>query len=330
MKKLALFSLIILPMLAASCTSSVTQSSFLMDTVVTYDIAAKDAEQLIGHCDDLTSALESTLSAHIEESAVSRFNRGEELTDPDALMIAATAIDVYYNTMGAYDITVAPLVTLWDVAHADDGWTPPSDGEINEALGYVGAYKLVLDYDRLITPYDGTKIDLGGLAKGYALGVTAEYLSENNAVGTVSFGGNVAVIGSKSDGSPWQIGVKDPEAPDTLIGVLSLDSGMVAVSGGYERYAEHEGVRYHHIIDPSTGNPSSSDLLSAAVVVDSPDRLSGALCDALSTALFVLGSDASMTLYESGVYDFEALLVKEDGTVILTDGLTDRFTAYEK
>lgn len=328
--------LILSCILLCGCTEkTVTSSSFMMDTVITYEITADNADALISQCDAVTGEIEKLMSAHLENSEVCRFNSDSNAVtlSPDTAAVIETALAVSRITQGAYDITVAPIVMLWGIGSHD--FIPPTDKEIQALLPLIGYEKLTLENDTFTKSDSGMMIDLGGIAKGYALGKCAEYLTENNASGTVSFGGNIALIGTKADGGSYNIGIRDPFDASALCGVIRMDSGIVAVSGGYERYSEHGGVRYHHIISPDTGYPAESDIASAAVIVDTADAYSGALADALSTALFVMGSEKSMELYKMTQsmsftgWHFEAVLTLSDGSVTVTPGLTERFSEYE-
>ncbi len=334
MKRLLIIILLFSLMLVGCGSVRVTHSEFMMDTVISYDVTHSDANALIEECNNITSSAEDLFSAYSETSEVSTFNNSGRLIIEDIPEIYDTlrvALEVWEISGGAFDVTVFPLVKLWNVTHSENDWIPPTDDEIQSLLPCVGMEKLMFDsYQLTRVPYDSNiQIDLGGIAKGYTLGKCAEYLTENNAVGTVSFGGNIALVGSKKDGSLWKVGVRNPLSPDALIGTLSLESGIVAVSGSYERYTEYDGVRYHHIIYPKTGYPAESDLASALVWMRKSDAYSGAYADALSTALFVMGHDAALELYKP-YSDFEAVLIKTDGTVTLTDGLAGRYTAYEE
>ena len=332
MKRLAL--LLIPLLLLTSCAERITRTEFIMDTVITYDVTSKHGDVHVEHTVDVVKSLEAELSAHIEDSTVSRFNRGERVEiSSAAYTMIQIANEVSEATDGAYDITVAPLVSLWNVT--GENFVPPSDGEIAALLPFVGYGKLTVEKVTVtengsdatkfyLSAPEGTMIDLGGIAKGYACGFTESFLEAKGHEGTLNFGGNVAVMGEKKDG--WNVGIKNPAEPDTIIGVLNIDSGIVAVSGGYERYGEFESKRYHHIIDPKTGYPAESDLASAAVWVKGGGNGEGALADALSTALFVMGSERSLELYRSQKFEFEAILIKNDGTVITTDGIGDSFT----
>ena len=333
MKRLLVIIFILLITLTGCDNVRITHSEFKMDTVISYDITHSSADSLIAHCSEITASAEGLFSAYSEVSAVSKFNTSDKLIIEDIPELYETlrvASEVNEISDGAFDITVFPLVKLWNVTHSEDDWTPPSDDEITALMKDIGMDKLTFDsYQLTRAPYESnTQIDLGGIAKGYTLGKCAEYLTENNASGTVSFGGNIALVGNKKDGSKWQVGIKNPFSPDTLIATLSLDSGIVAVSGSYERYTEYNGVRYHHIIDPKTGYPAESDLASVAVWMPGADAYSGAYADALSTALFVMGHDAALELYKP-YSDFEAVLIKNDGTVTVTDGLLERYSVYE-
>ena len=155
----------------------------------------------------------------------------------------------------------------------------------------------------------------------------------------LSYGGNVAVFGKKPDGSAFSVGVKDPFDPSSLTGKLSIRSGIVAVSGGYERYVDYNGKRYHHIIDPATGYPSESDLASAGIWVSVSSPEAGAAADALSTACFVLGAEKSMELYDSEEFknyakslgcEFGFMFIKADGTLVMTDNISEIYTTFEK
>lgn len=317
------------------CTNTrVTDSEFMMDTIINYDITHSDVYALIDECNNITASTEALFSAYSGTSAVSEFNNSRKIIIediPELYDVLRISSEVHEISGGAFDITVFPLVKLWNVTHSEDSWTPPNDDDIQALMPDVGMDKLMYDsYLLTRVPYESmTEIDLGGIAKGYTLGKCAEYLSSQKAMGTLNFGGNIALIGSKRGGESWNVGIKNPFAPDTLIGVLALDSGIVATSGAYERYTEYDSVRYHHIIDPSTGYPADSDLALVAVWVSEADAYSGAYADALSTALFVMGHDAALELYKP-YSNFEAVLIKNDGTVTVTDGLAERYTSYEE
>lgn len=136
----------------------------------------------------------------------------------------------------------------------------------------------------------------------------------------LDFGGNILTIGVKPDGSPWRVGIADPDTEGTL-GVLEIENQSVVVSGGYERYfVGEDGERYWHILDPETGYPAHSGLIQTAIIGDESK-----LCDALSTATFVMGIDKAVD-YWRAYGDFEMILLTEDREIYLTEGLSGAFS----
>ena len=171
---------------------------------------------------------------------------------------------------------------------------------------------------------DGMEIDLGSVAKGYTGDVLSAFLKENGVTSAMlDLGGNIQTVGSKPDGSSWRVGIRDPEG-DGNLGVVEVVNQAVITSGGYERYFEEDGVRYWHILDPQTGFPARSGLLSVTIIGEC-----GAVCDSLSTALFVMGLDDALDHWRQ-YRDFEAVFVSEDGSVTITAGLEDGFALSQK
>lgn len=278
--------------------------------------------------------LEGLLSRTDPDSAVSRLNRsagepveaGSELC---RLLDAAAACSAAVN--GAFDITVAPVVDAW--GFTDETQQVPSSAALAELLPRVGMEHIRPEADGVSVRLDpGTEIDLGGIAKGYAADCLLDLFREAGSPrGWVSLGGNVLAWGLRPDGTPWRIGIQDPRYPEQqrYAGVLSLEDAFAVTSGGYQRYFEQNGVRYHHILNPAGGYPAKSGLVSVTVVApaegEGPAPGSGTLCDALSTALFVMGEEQALAFWRSGVYDFQLVLVTGDGRVVTTAGLEGIF-----
>lgn len=320
----ALFLLLTLLLLCAcrkydfySTVSYSTADIFAMDTIITVRLAGEAEDSVFDECERIIKNIEASLSKTIDTSEVAKLNvaKANEAVDmPVSSALLRLALEVSEKTHGAFDITLEPVTRLWNVT--DKGFIPPDEASIKGALEHTGADKLTLD-GNIITKTDARAgIDLGGIGKGYAAQAVCEYLEAQGYVGTVSFGGNIGTVSQKADGEPFVIAIKSPFDTSDIIGTLKLDHGFVAVSGAYERYAEIDGVRYHHIIDPETGRPSNSDIASAIAI-----SKNGALADALSTALFVMGSERAIELYEHNAFDFEAIIIKNNGGIILTDGL---------
>ena len=162
---------------------------------------------------------------------------------------------------------------------------------------------------------EGMAVDLGGIAKGYASDKVAELLKEKGvASAIVSLGGNVYGVGTKPDGEKWEVALANPLDANDYCGLISIENQAVVTSGGYQRYFEENGKKYHHIIDPATGYPAESGLLSVTIISDS-----GTEADVLSTALYVMGLEKALAFWQEHG-GFEAIFVTEAGEVIATEG----------
>lgn len=170
---------------------------------------------------------------------------------------------------------------------------------------------------------DKCTLDLGAVGKGIACDVVQDYLKKQKEVSgaVIAVGGSILLYGSKADGSDWNVAVQNPRGQDgEAMGVLSLSGTTnVSTSGDYEKYFMQDGKRYHHILDPSTGYPADSGLISVTIVSDS-----GLLSDGLSTACFVLGKEKGQKLLET--YGAEGIFIDQNKKVTVTKGLKDKFT----
>lgn len=310
--------------LAFSCSNTASYAQhilFAMDTVIEIDLPVGSESSLFQQCEELIRSSEALFSKTTADSDVSHFNCEESraLISEETGSLIAEALRFSRETGGAFDITVEPLSALWDVTGAAP--RVPDESEITDALQSVGYEKLSLilleDEAELVKSNPSTRIDLGAIAKGYTCSQLVQYLMEEGVpYGKLSFGGNLGLFGEKPDGTPWRVGIKNPLAPDTIAAYISVPARFVSVSGDYERYFEADGKRYHHIIDPHDGYPADNGICSAVVVAED-----GALADALSTALFVMGKDEAITFSQTSPLSFEAVLFCKDGTVWASSGL---------
>ena len=304
---------------------------FAMDTYITLRLARKTADGTVltdsylsgvaDECEKILSKIELAISAHSPASDVYALNSDINKllsVNEDLLAIINTANTIRSLTGGVFDYTLGALTELWNIK---GGGPVPTADAISEALSHTGAGKFLIK-DRSITKLDpDAKLDFGGIGKGIAAQRLLEYLSTTDVqYGLVSLGGNIGVFGEKPEYGTYKVGLRSPDDAAEVAGYFYITSGFVSVSGDYERYFEEDGVRYHHIIDPRTGRPADSGLRSAAV-----HTANGALSDALSTALFILGAEKSLELYESGSIDFEAVFTTADGEIICTPGIADSF-----
>ncbi|MFA5698969.1 MAG: FAD:protein FMN transferase, partial [Sphaerochaeta sp.] len=192
----------------------------------------------------------------------------------------------------------------------------PSDEEIQALLPLVDYTRVVLDEETLSVylPITGMVLDLGGIAKGWAADEVARVLSGHK--GIINLGGNVLVMGSKPDSSPWRIGIQDPDnTRGSYIGIVDMINSTLVTSGPYERFFEHEGTIYHHILDTKTGYPVISPLTSVSIITQR-----SVIADGLSTSVYALGIEQGLELVNrlDGV---EAVLLTEDGSIYLSDGI---------
>ena len=326
MKKLCflLALLLCLPSLPSCAVREHTRSFLSMGTTVTVTLYTNDtaaAEQAFAECRLILTELESLWDLRNENGEIAQWNAsatGGRL-DARTVTLLQTARSVSNATNGAFDLTVAPLVGLWETCGEENRL--PRTEELTELLAHVGASTLALTDQSLLKADPQTKIDLGGIGKGAAMSALIDYLKGTSiAGGLVSFGSNVAVFGQKPDQKPFTVALRDPKNANGTVGRLTLDAGWVlSVSGDYERFVTVNGQRYHHILDPQTGYPAQSGLASVAVIAED-----GAVADALSTALFVLGRDGGLDFYQTCTdFRFEALFIESDGTVTATNGFAD-------
>lgn len=291
---------------------------FAMDTVMQLTAYGPGADDALAACEQEIRRLEGLLSCEDPAAELARCNAGQSDVSAETAALVQTALSLSAATGGAYDPTLRPVTLAWGFPTGD--YRVPDEAERAACLARTGTDKVTIT-GHTIALSGGAQLDLGGIAKGCAAGRLRALLQDAGVSSAlVSLGGNIAAVGAKPDGSAWQIGLQDPQSPDACFGVVSVTDACVVTSGGYQRYFEQDGVRYHHILDPVTGAPAASGLLSVSVV-SSDDTAA----DALSTALFVLGLERGADLYRAGELSFEAVFMTDDGSVYITPGLADRY-----
>lgn len=308
-----------------------------MDTAMVISTYGSRSTAAAYASEDLIRALEDHLSRTKEDSDVSRLNSagGEAIEAGEDLWTLLYVSRAYHHcTEGAFDITVAPVVAAW--GFTEDGFRVPSSGELKKLLMLVDGSAVsvsAMPGDASVSLAPGQAVDLGGIAKGYAADKLTDLFREYEVPRAMaSLGGNVLAWGDRPDGAPWRVGVQDPARPgeqNAFVGVLNLKNAFAVTSGGYQRYFEEDGKTYHHIIDPATGYPADSGLTSVTVVTGCEpeiDCLPGTMCDAFSTALFIMGEEKALDFWRSWVAPaFDLVLVTEDGRVVVTEGLAEAF-----
>lgn len=317
-RSLALILLCLAVLLCGCAAKPASREFFAMDTVMQLTAYGPGADDALAACEQEIYRLEGLLSCQDAEAELARCNAGQSRVSSETAALVRTALSLSAATGGAYDPTLLPVSRAWGFSTGD--YRIPDEAERAALLSMTGADKVTVT-DDAIALSGGAQLDLGGIAKGYAAGRLRAVLQDAGVSSAiVSLGGNIAVIGAKPDGSAWQIGLQDPRAADTYFGVVSVTDACVVTSGSYQRYFELDGVRYHHILDPMTGAPAESGLLSVSVVAQDDTA-----ADALSTALFVLGLERGAALYRAGGLSFEAVFMTDDGSIYITPGLADRY-----
>ena len=331
MKRFACLLLAVL-LTVSLCGCGGTQESrldlFAMNTYMVITAEGGDTEEAVKSVSREISRLENALSRTIDTSSISRLNtEGSAVLDEDTSSLLAAALTYSADTNGAFDVTIAPLVELWGITSDDP--RVPSQEEIDALLPLVGSEHIHLD-GREATLDEGCAIDLGGIAKGFASDKAADILSRSGADrACANLGGNVYVY-SRENSRAWNVDIRDPQGKDGYVCILSLTDHFVVTSGGYQRYfTAPDGTVYQHILDPKTGYPVQSDLLSASVILPrSGDELAGTRADAYSTALYVMGESGAADFWRAH-RDFDMVLVTTDGRVVYTPGLASVFHEAE-
>ncbi len=323
-----------------SADSQASVSFYAMDTIMQITCYGKDAQAAASAAQAEIMRLDELLSIGNGNSEVSLINKnGGGILSADVSALAEYALLLYRMTDGAYDMTILPVMELWGFTSGD--YSVPDDESLKNTLRLCDSgmvtYMRVSDNTTtdkyMLELSDDQGIDFGGLAKGYASDRLVDIFDGCNIKSAYfSLGGNVYCYHRKTDGSDWNIAIENPLGTADYLGAVRVHDKAVVTSGGYERYFEQDGKRYHHIIDPATGYPAESGLISVTVV--SGD---GILADGLSTACFVMGLDESIGLWRAygagGTFEgrmiapFDLIMMADDGDVYVTQGIVQNFSS---
>jgi thiamine biosynthesis lipoprotein len=296
---------------------------FAMDTTLDINIQSrpeKDARADVAAAVALVKNIEAHTSMFRAGSDVAEVNRDAGVAPvkvhPDTMEMVKRSLQFSAMMDGAFDITVAPIVRLW--GFYDQKYRVPSQVEIDRTLPLVGYKKVLVDEQAgtVMLAQRGMQIDLGGVAKGYAVGSMYRLLKNRGVKSAViNFGGSVGAIGLRADGKPWVVGIKDPRGdPGTLVGELSISDNFVNTSGDYERYFIRDGVRYCHLIDPRTGRQPRSTMSTTIVGPDATN-------DDILSKLFVVGAQQGLELL-GRLPGYDAVFVDSEGRIIQSSGMS--------
>lgn len=310
-------------------TKTFTAMNTVMQITV-FNTSEGNNEEALNAMVSRVEELEKLFDPNLPDSDIYKINNmgsvdgGEKTTENGRIYVNRHTINILLSaksncleTEGAFDVRLMPIIELW--GFNDGSYGVPKSEEIKRTLDIFKKSKIDINKDEsCVTVSSGTKVSLGGIAKGYLGDELLKIAREYGATALLSLGGNIVLCGNKSDGDMWTVGIKNPnDAENIACSFKSEGNKSVVTSGAYERYFEYSGKTYHHIIDPKTGCPADSDLLSVTVVGEN-----GADCDAWSTALFVLGKEKAVAFaMEHNSYDF--ILITKNNEILITDGITD-------
>jgi thiamine biosynthesis lipoprotein len=329
MKKRVLIIIGLVAILLCGCSSryaniKVTDHTYLLGTLVKITIYGRDvSDEEFQEVFKIISDIEKKVSKNIPDNEISMINN----SNSDEVKISNDTYNIiekglYYSTLsqGKFDITIAPLVDLWGIG--SENAHVPNNEEIMEALNRINYNRInLIKKNQSIGIVEDTKIDLGGIAKGYVADKVSSYLKDNNmGHAVINLGGNILTVGKKPNGDSWKIGIQNPlDNRGKELGIVTIGEKSVVTSGIYERYLEEDGVKYHHILNPFTGYPIENDLVSVTIISD--HSVDG---DGLSTVAFSQGLKEGYSLVED-IDNVEAIFITKYNEVYLTTGAKDIF-----
>lgn len=289
------------------------ESFFAMNTVCSSKVSGSDSKEVLLNIHRIVKNLdEEMLSRQNENSAVSKLNenRGGEI-DKKLFEYFSVLLDVCKKSGGKFDFTLGAVSDLWDFGGDAD---LPDAAKLKETLSHSGSEKITLTENSVVYG-DSFTVDFGAAGKGIALDEIKNHLEKTETKeAVISIGGSILLYGEKD----FTVGIRNPEGnAGSYAAILNLDGCCVSTSGGYERFFEKDGKTYHHILDPETGCPAESGVVSVTVVSQS-----GILSDALSTACFVLGIENGAALAKK--YGCETVFIDENKKLWVSDGLRDK------
>ena len=311
--------------------SPIQVSRLALSTVVTIKVYADSAQAgpLIDQAFAEIGRIDTVMSRHRPDSEVNRVTAlawgGVAECSPELALVLARSRRFSELSGGAFDLTVGALTRLWNFP---DAVAPPAPSQIDSARALIGYQHLRLDGRRLSIDRRGLTLDLGGVAKGYAVDRAVAVLQAGGiTAGLVNAGGNIGYFGRKPDGQPWRTGIQHPRQTNGALITQVDDFGLpaVATSGDYQQWFQVGGRRYHHLLDPATGYPAEG-VVSATVWATSAME-----ADILSTTVFVLGPERGSALADS-LEGVEALVIVPDGghwRSLATAGIRGRYSLLE-
>jgi thiamine biosynthesis lipoprotein len=287
-----------------------------MDTIMSLTIYSSGDDAVMDEAIALIQRMDALFSVTNTESDIAKLNAagGKPVTvSEETYELVKKCIAVSEETDGLFDISIYPLVKAW--GFTTDEQHVPSEKDRLAAMKKINYKKIQLLSNYQIQLAKDMEIDLGAAAKGYLSQKLMELFQERGVKSAiVSLGGNVQTIGTKEDGSLFQVGITDPSDGTSIYGTLSVENKAVITSGIYQRYFTENGKTYHHIMDKRTGMPAENDLASVTVIGED-----GGTADALATALYVMGEETAEE-YQKNHPGIQLILIRKDGSCWQSSG----------
>ncbi|MBC2436111.1 FAD:protein FMN transferase [Clostridium saccharobutylicum] len=302
---------------------TITKTNYVLGTMVNLRAYGANANNAIEKSIERLNNIDDKMSAFKENSEISKINSkagiSMETVSKDTYYVIKKAVKYSKILEGTFDPTIRPLVSLWNIGKGDE--KIPGKYQIEERLKLVNYNDVILDDNNSSIMLKKIKqaLDVGGIAKGFAADEVRDIFYKYKIKSAlIDLGGNIFALGSKENGEPWRVGIQNPFEPrGEHIGILNVKNKSVVTSGNYERYFIKDGKRFHHILDPRTGYPSQSKIISATIISD--NSIDG---DGLSTGVYILGVDKAIDIIER-MNGIEAIFITEDKKIYTTSGVSD-------
>lgn len=290
---------------------------FAMDTIIDITVYDKEPSKLLEEARELVDTYENMFSISIQDSDVAKLNaaQGKPLAvSAETYELIQKSMEISERTEGLFDISIYPLVKAW--GFTTESYRVPDEKERKKILKVIDSGKIQLSDNATVCLPKEMQIDLGGIAKGYVSQKLVELFRDKGAAAAViSLGGNVQTYGKKPDGTPFTVGITNPQDGTSVLGTIEVGEKAVITSGSYQRYFEKDGVTYHHIMDKRTGAPAESDLTSVTILSDN-----GESADSLATALFIMGKEKAIAFDEKNE-DIQCILIDKENQVWTSEGI---------
>jgi len=330
MKKIVIFISLILMIFIVGCSTKdvdnpISRTEIIMGTTVGVTLYENGSEEVLDKVFKRVQEIENLVSINKEETEIDKLNENAGISP---VKLSDTSFEIiekalYYSKLstGGYDLTVGPLVKLWNIGLPEA--KVPTQEEIDEVIKNIDYTKVVLNKDtkEVFLSQKGMLLDLGSIAKGYAADEIVKILKEENINSAIiDLGGNIYALGLKEGNKNWKIGIQNPfDNRGKIVGSLEVSNKTVVTSGVYERYIEQDGQTYHHILNPETGYPYETDIAGVSIIADK--SIDG---DALSTLVFTKGLEKGLELVEN-IDGVDAIFITNNKEVYVTKDLKDNF-----